>query len=86
MANLLFPLPLLVDNMIIKLASVTIPNSHLKEDHKELESMKTKAKGILTDVKSMEKDDAEAKKSYKCKSCNARVSKPNAECSKCAGK
>ena len=75
--------------MIIKLASITIPDSHLKEDHKELEKMKHESKGILTDVKSMEKDDAEAKKkTYKCKSrlCNARVSAPNTECSTCAGK
>ena len=51
--------------MIIKLASITIPTSHLKEDHKELESMKTKAKGILEDVKAMEEDDAEAKRKAK---------------------
>jgi hypothetical protein len=51
--------------MIIKLASITIPDSHLKSDHKELESMKAKAKGILTDVIAMEKDDAKAKKAGK---------------------
>jgi hypothetical protein len=73
--------------MIIKLASITIPDSHLKEDHKELEKMKGESKGILHEVKSMEKEDSEAKhKTYKCKSCDARVSKPNTECSKCAGK
>lgn len=73
--------------MIIKLASITIPDSHLKGDHTELEAMKHKAKGILQDVKKMEADDAEAKdKKYKCKSCPATVSKPNTECSKCAGK
>ena len=81
--------------MIIKLAAVTIPDSHLKEDHEELESMKKKAKGILSDVKKMEADDSKAKSkmhfgrvTYKCKcgSCNKRVSEPNTECSKCAGK
>lgn len=73
--------------MIIKLASITLPDSHLKGDHRELESMKKKAKGILHDVEKMEEDDAEAKhKKYKCKSCPAIVSKPHTECSKCAGK
>jgi len=73
--------------MIIKLAAITIPNSHLKEDHKELEKMKHESKGVLKDVKSMEKDDAEAKeKNYKCKSCGAKVSAPNMKCSKCGGK
>lgn len=51
--------------MIIKLASITIPDSHLKEDHEELESMKKRAKGILLTVKKMEKEDSDAMKGKK---------------------
>lgn len=51
--------------MIIKLAaSITLPMSHLKGDHKELEQMKEKAKGILDKVKEMEVDDKKAKAKY----------------------
>ena len=32
--------------MIVKLASITIPNSHLKEDHKDLEFIKKNTKGL----------------------------------------
>ena len=53
--------------MIIKLASITIPMSHLKEDHKELEGMKSKAKGILSKVKEIEVEDKEAKQKYQTK-------------------
>lgn len=59
---------------------ITIPDSHLKGDHKELESMKKKAKGILATVNDMQKEDKQAKVhygrvTYKCKSklCRARV-------------
>ena len=50
--------------MIIKLAAITIPDSHLKEDHKELEGMKHQAKKILKTTKEMEDEDKEAKKKY----------------------
>ena len=54
--------------MIIKLAaSIIIPMSHLKGDHKELEDMKDKAKGILNKVKEMEADDKKAKAKYTVK-------------------
>jgi hypothetical protein len=54
--------------MIIKLAtSITIPMSHLKGDHKELEQMKDKAQGILNKVKEMQEDDKKAKAKYSVK-------------------
>ena len=50
---------------LVKLAakSVTLPMTHLKADHKELEDMKRNATAILFKVKEMEADDAAAKKS-----------------------
>jgi arginine utilization protein RocB len=51
--------------MIIKLASVTIPNSHLKDDTKELEKIKHKAKEIQKTTEEMEAEDSKAKKSEK---------------------
>jgi hypothetical protein len=47
---------------LIKLCSVIIPDSHLKEDHEELEKMKKNSKGILKTVKEMEEEDSKAKK------------------------
>ena len=47
---------------LVKLCSVTIPDSHLKENHEELEKMKKDSKGILKTTKEMEEEDAEVKK------------------------
>ena len=51
--------------MIIKLASVTIPDSHLKGDTKELEKIKHEAKEIQKTTEEMESEDAKAKKGKK---------------------
>ena len=50
--------------MLVKLASITIPDSHLKEDHKELEEMKQASTKIIQKTKEMETEDKSAVKKY----------------------
>lgn len=51
---------------LIKVAAkmITMPVTHLKGDHKELEEMRALGKKIIAKVNEMEMDDKKAKEKY----------------------